>query len=172
MKTIVTLIDFSDVTFKLLRQAHDLARALDSHVVLLHVVPQEPVVVGFGVSPTIMRAPSDELVESDTEKLLQLQESLTKFGIHATTRQLREATIDTVLRECENLHADLIIIGSHRHGPLYNLLVGSVTSDILKRTHCPVLVVPADATAAHSTPSDGSGHQAAEPHTALEQTRH
>jgi nucleotide-binding universal stress UspA family protein len=142
MKTIVTLVDFSDVAFKMLRHAHDLALAFDSQVILLHVVPQEPVVVGFGIAPTIMSAPSEDLVAVDTERLTELQESLAKFGVKATTRQLQGSTIDAVLDECQRLNADLIIVGSHKHGALYNLFVGSVTADVLKRTHCPVLVVP------------------------------
>ncbi|TLD68984.1 universal stress protein [Phragmitibacter flavus] len=144
MKTIVTLVDFSDVAFKVLKHAHDLALAFDSQVILLHVVPQEPVVVGFGIAPTIMSAPSEDLIAVDTERLTEMQESLAKFGVKATTRQLQGATIDSVLDECEKLGAELIIVGSHKHGPLYNLFVGSITADILKRTHCPVLVVPHD----------------------------
>jgi len=142
MKTIVTLVDFSDVAFKLLKQAHDFALAFDSQVILLHVVPQEPVVVGFGVAPTIMSAPSEDLVAADTEKLKQMEDSLSKFGVKVTSRQLQGSTIDGVLDECKRLNADLIIVGSHSHGALYQLFVGSITADVLKRTECPVLVVP------------------------------
>lgn len=142
MKTIVTLVDFSDVAFKLLKHAHALAKAFDCQVVLLHVVPQEPVVVGFGIAPTIMTTPSDELIEEDTKKLKEMEESLSKFGVKVSSDQLYGATVDSVLNECKRLNADLIIVGSHSHGALYNLFVGSITADVLKRTECPVLVVP------------------------------
>lgn len=36
---------------------------------------------------------------------------------------------------------DLIVIGSHGHGALYSLALGSVASDILKATDLPVLIV-------------------------------
>ncbi|MEO8353471.1 MAG: universal stress protein, partial [Chthoniobacteraceae bacterium] len=39
--------------------------------------------------------------------------------------------------------ADMIVMGSHGHGSFYELLVGSVTSGVLRDARCPVLVVPA-----------------------------
>ena len=38
--------------------------------------------------------------------------------------------------------ADLIVMGSHGHGSVYNLLVGSVTEGVLKISKHPVLLVP------------------------------
>jgi nucleotide-binding universal stress UspA family protein len=35
-------------------------------------------------------------------------------------------------------------MGSHGHGALYHLFVGSVTTAVLKEAPCPVLVVPSD----------------------------
>jgi nucleotide-binding universal stress UspA family protein len=48
-----------------------------------------------------------------------------------------------LLEQCHHLEADVIVIGSHHHGAFYQLLVGTFTSDVLKRATCPVLVVPA-----------------------------
>ena len=45
MKTIVALVDLSGLAFKVLKEAHKLARAFDSEVIILHVVAKEPVVV-------------------------------------------------------------------------------------------------------------------------------
>lgn len=143
MKTIVALVDFSDVTFKVLKQAHTLAKALNSHVVIMHVVPEEPVVIDFGLSATVMRPASEETVKADQDKLLEIQESLEKNGVPASIHQFPTATMADILGECEKLPADLIILGSHGHGAIYNLLVGSVTAEILKQATCPVLVVPA-----------------------------
>lgn len=143
MKTIVALVDFSDATFKVLKQAHAMARAFSSQVVIIHVVPPEPVVVDFGVAPTVMHAPSEDTVKADEARLLELQESLTKHGVQASIRQFQGATLESLLDECRKVRTDLIIVGSHGHGALYNFLIGSVTADVLKRATCPVLVVPA-----------------------------
>ncbi len=145
MKTIVALVDFSDLTFKVLKQAHELAAAFNSQVIILHVVPKEPVVVDVGIlSATIMQAPSTESVQKHYSQLLEVRDSLVKFGVSATVRQLECASVETLLAETRKLKADLIILGSHYHSTFYHSLVGGVGDDVLKRAHCPVLVVPGD----------------------------
>ena len=145
MNTIVALIDFSDATFKVLKQVLLMARAFESRVVLLHVVPMEPVVVDLGLaSPTVMREASSAAVEGDRARLEELRESLTKFDVPVETQQLTSGTADLVMAEVARLNADLLVMGTHKHGWLYNLLVGSVTNEVVKRMTCPVLLVPAD----------------------------
>lgn len=143
MKTIVALVDFSDMTFKVLKQAHQLASAFGSEVVLLHVVSPDPVVVDFGMAPTVYRPPSPETIAAEGNRMVQLQESLEKFGVRASTRQIQGTQVEDLIEECRRLGAELIIVGSHGHGSLYNLLVGSITAQVLKNAPCPVLVVPA-----------------------------
>lgn len=146
MKTIVALVDLSDLTFKVLKQAHALATAFNSEVIILHVVAKEPVVVDVGlISPVIMQDPSSVSVQKHYAQLLEMRDSLIKFGVRASVQQLEGASVDTVLAETRRQKADLIILGSHHHSTIYDLLVGSVTHDVLKRAHCPVLVVPSDA---------------------------
>jgi nucleotide-binding universal stress UspA family protein len=144
MKTIAALVDFSDATFKVLKQAHTLATAFGSKVEILHVIPPEPVVVDFGIAPTVMHEPSPAAVKEDADRLRELEESLTKHGVQAAARQIHGSSIESLLDECDKVGADIIIIGSHRHGAVYELLVGSITAGVLKRAKCPVLVVPAD----------------------------
>jgi nucleotide-binding universal stress UspA family protein len=45
---------------------------------------------------------------------------------------------------------DLLVLGSRRYGPVKSVLLGSVSSYVLRNAHCPVLVVP----------RGGSGNQA------------
>ncbi len=150
MKTIIVLTDLSDLTFKVLKQAHTLAAAFHSQVIILHVVTKEPVVFDVGLaSPTILQTPSKETPSKETlekhyAQLLDLSDSLNKFGVSASVEQLDDASVENVLAETRRLGADLIILGSHHHSTLYRMLVGTVTDDVLKHAHCPVLVVPGD----------------------------
>ena len=52
-------------------------------------------------------------------------------------------TIETIIEEAGRLKVDMIVVGSHGHGAMYQLLVGSVSEGVLHRATCPVLVVPA-----------------------------
>ena len=147
MKTIVALVDLSDLTFKVLRQAHTLATAFHSEVIILHVLAKVPVVVDVGlISPVVMEDPSPAAVHQQTGQLFEMRDSLIKFGVRASVEQLADASVAGVLAETRRRNADLIILGSHHHSTIYHLLVGSVTSDVLKHARCPVLVVPGDET--------------------------
>ena len=37
---------------------------------------------------------------------------------------------------------DLLVVGSRRYGPLRRVLLGSVSSALIERVHCPMLIVP------------------------------
>jgi nucleotide-binding universal stress UspA family protein len=51
-------------------------------------------------------------------------------------------TADELLRMAAELEAGLIVVGSHGHGGLHHLLVGSVTETLLRQSMIPVMVVP------------------------------
>ena len=145
MKTIVALVDLSDLTFKVLKQAHTLATAFNSEVIILHVLGKTPVVLDVGiVSPVVMEDPAPTVVREQAEQLLEIRDSLIKFGVRARVDQIANAKVTAVLAETKRLKADLLILGSHHHSTIYHMLVGSVASDVLKHAHCPVLVVPSD----------------------------
>ena len=59
-------------------------------------------------------------------------------------KQFHGSTIDRIVEEALRSEADLIVVGSHQHNAFYNLLVGSVTTKVLLRAKCPVLVVSKD----------------------------
>ena len=149
MKTIVALVDLSDLSFKVLKQSHTLATAFHSEVIILHVLGKVPVVVDVGlISPVVMEEPTATVAQEQSEQLLEMRDSLIKFGVKARVEQLVDARVQEVLAETKRLNADLIILGSHHHSTIYHMLVGSVASDVLKHAHCPVLVVPSDEAAA------------------------
>ena len=50
--------------------------------------------------------------------------------------------MDTILAEATKLDADMIVIGTHGHGAMYRLLVGSVSEGVLHKSKCPILVIP------------------------------
>lgn len=144
MKTIVALVDYSDVTAQVIAQATKLAHAFGSRVILMHVVPEEPAVVELGIaSPTLMQPPSERRIESDYEQLVSLRDSLNGEGLSVSIHQIDSGNVNKVMEACTHLSTDLIISGSHHHSTLYHLFVGSFTSEVLKQATCPVMVVPA-----------------------------
>ena len=50
--------------------------------------------------------------------------------------------VESILKEADKVNAEMIITGSHGHGAVYDILVGSVSAGIIKYSKIPVLVVP------------------------------
>jgi nucleotide-binding universal stress UspA family protein len=51
--------------------------------------------------------------------------------------------VQTILEQAEKLDADVIVMGSHGRGKLFDLVVGSVSAGVMRKSPVPVLVVPA-----------------------------
>jgi nucleotide-binding universal stress UspA family protein len=143
MKTILVPIDFSDVSSRVVNTAHELARSFGARLVLLHVSEPEPDFVGFEPGPVAVRATVARDFRKEHQKLEELSAQASAGGLDVLALQIQGPIVDKVLDEADKQGADLIVLGSHGHGALFEFLVGSVTSGVLRAAKCPVLVVPA-----------------------------
>jgi nucleotide-binding universal stress UspA family protein len=50
--------------------------------------------------------------------------------------------VRTILDQAARVSADYVVMGSHGHTALYDLLVGSTTHGVLLRAPCPVVITP------------------------------
>ncbi len=146
MKTILVTIDFSDVTARVLEKATELAQALDGRLVVLHVI-QPP--VNLSASDPILvenTARITAAAEKAADKLLERLEKglLLEFG-PVVVRRVTGAPVTRIIEEAEALPADYIVLGSHGHTAIYDLLVGSTAHGVLKKSSCPVIIVPPSA---------------------------
>jgi nucleotide-binding universal stress UspA family protein len=49
---------------------------------------------------------------------------------------------DTIIKTAEEIHADIIVLGSHSRRWMENILMGSVTEKVLHQTSIPLFIVP------------------------------
>jgi len=143
MKTILVPVDFSDVTPRVTEQAETLARTFGARLVLLHVSEPEPDFVGFEPGPVSVRSSVAQDFRKERQQLDTLRTNVAKDGVEVLALHIQGPLVEKILDEADAQSADLIVIGSHGHGALFELLVGSITSGVLRGAHCPVLVVPA-----------------------------
>ncbi|MEE9280050.1 MAG: universal stress protein [Myxococcota bacterium] len=153
MKRILVAIDLSDVTGAMLETASALAAQFEAKLYLVHVakVPHTYVAHGggaqFGFDPAYTILSRDEIAHQLRDEHRELQEHgarLEAEGIQVAALLMPGDPIVKILDEAEKLDVDLIVMGSHGHGAIYELLVGSVTEGVLRRTRRPVLVVPSE----------------------------
>ncbi|MGB8352795.1 MAG: universal stress protein, partial [Chthoniobacteraceae bacterium] len=108
-----------------------------AHVILLNVMPHSNVPMLPSTEAVMMRN-----VKEDYELLNVFNQQLEEAGVSTTVDQPQGSAVEVILEESEKESVDMIVMGSHGHGAVYNLLVGSVTSGVLKSSKCPVLVMP------------------------------
>ncbi len=161
MKRILVPVDFSDVTPPVIDMARQLAKAFDAKIHLVHVkeltAVATPGTLGYDLAGMPELAPMSGVPvpgfepmpeprpenEEQKLKLSKWQEEIARDGIKVGLHEPTGTAAEEILNQADELNADLIVMGTHGHGTVYNLLVGSATKGVLKHSTRPVLLVPA-----------------------------
>ncbi|MBL8273212.1 MAG: universal stress protein [Xanthomonadales bacterium] len=142
MKLLVP-IDLSAATAGVLDTARRVASATRGAVWLLNVAPPDPAFIGYEVGPEVVRGQVARELREDHRALQAHAQSLRDSGIEVTALHIQGSTAETILREAARLPADLIIMATHGHGAVFDLLVGSISQAVLRASPVPVLMVQA-----------------------------
>lgn len=143
MKSIVAAIDFSDVSESVLQSAVKLAKALGDGLHLVHVVEAEPTYAAYGFTPDEFPAVHEIQTESLTRaegKLQQMAATAEVDGVR--TKVLQGQPLKVLLNYAQEVEADILVLGSHGHGFLGSLLLGSVAEGCVRKALVPALIVP------------------------------
>lgn len=140
---LVACVDFSPSCDRVVAEAVSLARPSAGEVVLLHAAPAEEPLTSGGVAPPRTHPVPPLDVEERRAQLEAKVASVQGQGVEVRgALVIDEEPADAVLREAETLGATHIVVGSHGHALVFELLVGSFTQTILRRSVLPVVVVP------------------------------
>ena len=139
---ILVAIDFSAVTERIMDVVERMPGRDDAEVFLLHVAAPEPDFVGYEAGPEVVRDQVAAELRRERDQLHQLAERLRTANIPTTVIMVPGATVETILEQAGKRGAELLVIGSHGHGAMFDLLFGSISEGIVRRSTLPVLVVP------------------------------
>lgn len=152
MRNIVAAIDFSERTEAVLRLATNQARAFSSHLWLVHVAAPEVGFIGYDAGPQSVRDNVAKHIRERHREIQAMAEAVREQGVESTALLLRGSTVKALLAEAEKLEVDLIVLGSHGHGLMHRVLLGSISHAILQKSTVPVLLVPHSAPPTPSEP--------------------
>ena len=138
-------IDFSDITDSVVREAVALAKSTGSSLTLLHVARPEPDFIGYTPGPQSVRDTVAGEYRKEHRELQGIEKLVKSEGIEVTALMVQGFPVEKIIAEEERLKPVRIVMGSHGHGALHNLLVGSVAEGVLRKATCPVVLVPARA---------------------------
>ena len=131
--TILHPTDFSECSELAFRLACALARDYKARLVLLHVLPPPIIIYGGGAVP-----PDPwPTIEEAKARLRELEGHAHHMRVES---QVMEGDpVDMILRAAEEMHSDVIIMGTHGRTALTRLLLGSVAESVIRKAPCPVL---------------------------------
>ena len=141
MKLLVC-VDLSESTEIIVNKIEGITKAIPAKVWLLHNAVPEPDFVDFKVDPLAARESLAKKFHVEHRQIQELASRMRKAGVETTALLVHGATVDTILKEASDLEVDMIVVGSHGRGAMYQLLMGSVSEAVLHKSRFPVLVVP------------------------------
>lgn len=126
--------------------ATSLAKAHGANLQLLHVIEPEPSYTAYGFTPDefpAMNAFRDEAQRRATSKLEEFLNEVQKEVPGATSHMTEGSPLHALLAHVKESSADFVVIGSHGHGVIASLLLGSVAEGMVRKATVPTLIVPA-----------------------------
>jgi nucleotide-binding universal stress UspA family protein len=155
---ILACIDFSDATDAVARAGARLAGA-DGDLHLLHVAAGEPVLAGYdrdelpgAAAEEHTRSARGTELADEHHRLRTLADRLVadatadgRPGLAVTPLIVvdeHDGIVGTILHEADRLDVDTIVAGSHGHGVLHRLALGSTSAALGHHSSRPVLLVP------------------------------
>jgi len=136
LHTLLHPTDFSEPSRYAFGVACALARDYGARLVALHVVAAPPVVYGDG----IVVAPDPEALRAAAQA--QLAGLQVPHANVRTEHRLEEGdAAKVILRVAQEIHADMIVMGTHGRTGLGRLFMGSAAEEVMRKAVCPVLTV-------------------------------
>jgi nucleotide-binding universal stress UspA family protein len=142
MKHLLVPIDFSEVSAAVLEHAASMAGAHGAKITLIHVSAPDPEFVGMRAGPDAVRDVRAKELRHEHRDLQQSADELRERGLDAKALMIQGPTVETILEEAEKLGCDTIVIGSHGHGAIHRVMLGSISEGVVRGAKCPVLIVP------------------------------
>jgi len=151
IKKVLIALDYNPTAQKVAESGYSIAKSMNAEVVLIHVISDQVYYSSMEYSPIMG---FNGYMDSGKWQLDNV-ESLKKATLHyldKSRNHLGDKTIQTVVGEgdfaesiletAKELHADIIVMGSHSRKWLENILIGSVTEKVLHHTKIPLFIIP------------------------------
>ena len=143
LRQILCPVDFSDASRRALAHAAALAGWYQARLHVVHVALPLP--------PLSSDMSGDDGLAQTARQSLQV--SLEAFvapiraaGLGVETSLREGYVVSSILDDATTIDADLMVVGTHGYGGFDRFVLGSVTEKLLRKSSCPVLVVPAETT--------------------------
>ena len=139
MKILVP-VDGSSFTKRMLAYlaAHDEWLGDRHQYTILHVAPAVPARAAAAIDKSVLK---DYYAEESDKVFKPIRAFFAKQGLEASYVAKVGSAADTIADMAQKSRADLLMMGSHGHSSLGNLVMGSVTNRVMAQCRTPLLIV-------------------------------
>ncbi|ENW82186.1 hypothetical protein F909_01262 [Acinetobacter sp. ANC 3929] len=139
---ILVAIDDSKIAANVIREAAQLAKALNSEITVVEVMTLDP----YLADAYVRMGQSNELIERVRgyvqDNLTKAEQKFEELGLTVATQVLEGFSVhQEIIGAAQNIGVDLIIMGSHGRTGFKQFVLGSVAQKVLAESHIPVLIV-------------------------------
>ena len=139
---ILVAVDLSPASELVVEAARGVAELAGVSVYILHTVETEADFICPEGDPEARRAKVAKAFPLELGRVQALANKLQDEGLDAEAFLICGSGVDATLQEADILEAGLIVVGTHGHGAVYDVLIGSFSVGIIRKSKLPVLVVP------------------------------
>ncbi|SMP07726.1 Nucleotide-binding universal stress protein, UspA family [Desulfurobacterium pacificum] len=147
-KTVLYSTDFSPLAETALEYVKKLKEAGTKKVVVVHVIESLSIELPEGVdlldAETLAKVlpRTDQLyITSTIEKLDRIKKNLEFYGFEVEIALRYGNPGDEIVSVAEEKKVSIIVMGAHGKGLLTEILLGSVSVDVMRKAKCPVLII-------------------------------
>lgn len=151
MKKVLIALDYDPTAKKVAEVGFEFAKAMGAEVVLIHVI-SDPVYYSSTDYSPIMGFTGYMNTDPLQLNTIEVLKTASLNFLDKTRSHLGDSNIQTVVEEgdfaetivktAKKLHVDLIVLGSHSQKWLENIVMGSVTEEVLRQSTIPLFIIP------------------------------
>ncbi len=140
-KKVLIALDYDETSLKVAEEGYLMANAMNAETILLHVISEQMVYYsGYSYMHTFHVEILNDLHKSTENFLNKAKEHLGDESIKIVIKEGEVA--ETILKAAKDQNVDIIVMGSHSRKWLENILLGSETEEVLKKTTVPLYIIP------------------------------
>jgi nucleotide-binding universal stress UspA family protein len=139
-KKILFPTDFSDVSHKAVRYIKQLKGAGAQEVIVLHVIDEKEFLALSRVAGQYLQI-TEQIEKEVAEEMAAIEAEMTAEGFRVKLKVKTGKPFKEIMATAAEEKASLIIMGSHGRSNIEEMLMGSVSENVIRHAKVPLLVI-------------------------------
>jgi len=148
LSKVLIALDYDPTAQKIAETGFSLAKTLDAEIILLHVIADVTYYSALEYSQVEGFQSYMDMGSFQSDNMKKTAEHfLEKIKTHLGDKSIKTIAIEgdfaeSILKTAKDMHVDVIVMGSHSRRWLENIIMGSVTEEVLRHTKTPLFIIP------------------------------